>query len=343
MFKTTRRKLIHDFMLRTMPKEVLRHIPAALFNLGAEWPSSIIVEPTNACNLACPVCTTNLEMDRPKGFMSYETFKFIIDDINGRIPHIAMNFAGEPTMNRDLWRFVKYAGENGVKVLVSTNSMLLLKQTDQILDSGLDRILVCLDGTTKEVHEAYRRKSNFERIRDGIRMLCQEKVRSGVEKPHINLQFLVMAHNEHQIPAIIALGRELGVDSLSLKSMSLGSFERTDEDTLDMARKWLPKNDAYNRYYISNGRLRRKGVPKTCSWYKSGVIYWNGDVGMCCYDFRGLNVLGNVLKEGGFTKMYKSDRWREVQKKVMLKQFELCRRCNLTTFTGETINYHETD
>jgi MoaA/NifB/PqqE/SkfB family radical SAM enzyme len=172
-------------------------------------------------------------------------------------------------------------------------------------------------------------------------MLCREKKRRGLEKPHINLQFVVMAQNEHQIPDIIELGRKLGVDSLSLKSMSLGSSVKTEEEKLELARKWLPSNDRHRRYYISNGRVYLKEVPETCPWYRRGVIYWNGDVGICCYDFNGLNVFGNVLEEGGLTKIYKSRRWSEVQKKVMFKQFELCRRCNLSVFKGEPTYHYE--
>jgi MoaA/NifB/PqqE/SkfB family radical SAM enzyme len=325
-----------------IPNRWLRHVPVPLLGLNRGWPSSIIVEPTNICNLACPVCPTFLEMDRKKGFMSYETFKFIIDDMKGKIGHIAMNFAGEPTLNRDLWRFVAYAQANGVKVLVSTNSMLLSRQMNEILESRLDRILVCLDGTTKDVHEIYRRRSDFWRIRRGIEMLCQEKTRRGLKWPHINLQFLVMAHNEHQIRDVVKLGLEMGVDSLSLKSMSLGSLIKTEAERMELARKWLPKASRYNRYYISDGKIIRKEIPKICNWYRSGVIYWNGDVGICCYDFNGLYVIGNVLKDGGFTKIYKSSIWGEVQKRVMLKQFELCQRCNLTSSTSETINYNET-
>jgi MoaA/NifB/PqqE/SkfB family radical SAM enzyme len=330
-----------ELVTRYAPETVLKHIPARFLKLNLEWPASIIVEPTNVCNLACPVCTTHLGMERPKGFMAFDTFKFIIDDIKGKVGHIAMNFAGEPTLHRDLWRFVRYAQDNGVKVLVSTNSMLLDRQIDQILESDLDRIVVCLDGTSKEVHETYRRRSDFERIRDGIALLCREKRKRGLVKPHINLQFLVMAHNEHQMGQIRALGKELGVDSLSLKTMSLGSIGRSEQEQLELARQWLPKNAKYNRYYVSGGRLHRKEVPKMCQWYKSGVIYWNGDVGVCCYDFLGRIAGNNILKEGGFSKLYKSTKWAQIQKQTMLKGFELCTRCNLTTFAGETILYDE--
>lgn len=328
-------------ILNLIPSSLLRYIPVNLLDLNRSWPSSIIIEPTNICNLACPVCPTFLEMDRPKGFMSYETFKFIIDDIKGKIRNISMNFSGEPTLNRALWRFVTYAQKNDVKVLVSTNSMRLAKQKDEILESGLDRIIVCLDGATKEVHEIYRRGSDFGEICRGIAMLCREKRVQGLEVPLIGLQFVVMAHNEQQVSEIIELGKELGVDALYLKSMSLGSSVKTAEEQLELARKWLPGDERFNRYDIVGSTIRIKKVPEICPWHKSGVIFWNGDVGICCYDFRGLHVFGNVLKDGGFTRLYKTPDWKKVQKKVMNKEFDLCRRCNMTTFEEKIIHYHE--
>ena len=326
-------------------KSLFRQLTHAVSAEAPVWPDDIIIEPTNRCNLACPVCPTFLDMRRPKGMMSVDTFRRIIDDIAGKIPRIAMNFAGEPTLNKDLWRFVAYARRRGVESLVSTNTTLLHTQLAAVLDSGLQRLIVCLDGATAEVHQRYRRNSDFTRIRDAIAALCREKARRRLARPHVNLQFVVMAQNEHQIEAVTQMAKELGVDSLSLKTMSLGSLEESVEKHLALARTWLPAEDRYRRYRVTPHGVTLKQPLRHCPLHRSAVILWNGDMTICCYDFNGEHVFGNVLRDGGFSRLYQQAEWKRVQERMRNRQLPLCRRCNLTALRGQTIDIgpaHET-
>ncbi len=314
--------------------KVLPHLPVGLCNFG--FNGNIIIEPTNACNLKCPLCPTSQAMTRRHGFLSLEDFRFIIDTSEGMVNQIFFNFAGEPLLNRDVFDMVRYAHDLGIKTMISTNTTLLDKHIDTCLESGLDLLVVCLDGASAKTHEAYRVGSRFESVAENIRAICARKKELGLETPLISLQFVVMKQNEYEVEEIKKLAKELGVDYLDLKTVSLGSWislERKQE----IAKEYLPENPQYQRFETKDGKLAIKSRPRLCSWLKQAAVYWNGDVSMCCYDFNGELVVGNVFDEGGFAKLWRSRKYKEYRKKVILRKFPLCRRCNLTDDYGETI------
>lgn len=302
---------------------ILSYLPWQFCNFG--FSGRIIIEPTNICNLRCPMCSTS-KMKRKRGFLSFENFKKIIDDISD-LKSVSMNFAGEPLLNKDIFKMVKYAEAKNIKILISTNTVFLDRYMDEALDSGLSNLIVCLDGATKESHERYRRGSNFESIKRNIRDFCKEKKRRNFEKPHVILQFLVMKHNEKEIPAIINLAEDLDVDVLELKTLSLGAHHNMDKK-VELAKKFLP-SEKYSRYIWKDGKPILKYKPKLCHWVRQSVILWNGDVICCCYDFEGELVVGNVFRDGGFKKIWNSNKYKKYRKKILRREFNLCKNCNL--------------
>jgi len=326
-------KKLRHFVIYKLGPCILPRVP---YFFLSRFPKSIIVEPTNLCNLKCPVCPTSQNMKREKGFMDLKTFKFLINDIKGKIPGIVMNFAGEPFLNKDLFSMIKYAETNGVKVSISTNSTFLKDCVPRILDSQLSSIIVCLDGTTKNTHEAYRVGSNFEDVKRGIKKLCDEKIKQKKKKPIIKLQFLVNRKNEHQINEIISLAKEFKVDFLNLKSFSLGSWLNVKRRRF-FRKKFLPQKSRISRYKTKKGKVNLINVPKVCRWIRRSVVLWNGKVTTCCYDFNGENVFSDIWEYGGFIKLWKSKKYGLIRRKILLRKFPLCRRCNLTQEYGKFI------
>jgi radical SAM protein with 4Fe4S-binding SPASM domain len=194
-----------------------------------------------------------------------------------------------------------------------------------------------MDGASRETHEYYRVGSNFEEIKENIRRLCQEKRERKLKTPHITLQFVVMKHNEHEVDEIIRLAGSLGVDSLNLKTVSLGSW-------VEIARKkqlagvWLPSNEDFSRYEMRNEAPQLKLKPKVCGWLRQSVILWNGDVSMCCYDFNGELVVGNIFEEP-FTRIWKSPKYKKIRKAVVKREPKLCQNCTATMEYGQTIHF----
>lgn len=312
---------------------LLPHLPVELYNFG--FSGAIMIEPTNYCNLRCPLCSTP-GMKRKRGFMTFEQFKNIVDENRDIFKKINMVFAGEPLLNENVFKMAKYAEEKGIATRISTNTTLLGRYIDQALDSGLSFLTVCLDGATKKAHEKNRKGSRFETVVENIRNICREKERRNLKKPQITLQFLVIKHNEHQIEAITKLANELGVDALHLKTIWLGSHIGRKE-ILKRAKIYLPTQEKLRRFKLVDGGYSIKSKPDYCPWLKESVIFWNGDVTLCCYDYEGELVVGNVFKDGGFKKVWKSKKYKEYRKAAVKRKFSLCKNCQ-GTFTAAGIN-----
>lgn len=285
-------------------------------------PDNIIIEPTNACNLRCPVCPTHFAMKRDKGFMKFSLFKTIIDDFKNKSkkPNINMNFAGEPLLNKDLPKFIEYANRNGHKTFVSTNvTMLTKKLSEDIIKSGLHSIHLCIDGFSKKSQESYRVGSDFNKVKKNIEDFLKIKKELN-SKIHVSIQTLITSLSEKEMDKIIEWAKNIGADEINFKSFSLGSF------TSDKMRKkysnFLPKNKKYLR--------KSSKVNKTIclSPINYPVIYWNGELGICCIDFDNFVKVGNIKKEG-FIKLIKKNRTAQIRKLAFLKTFAICRRCSI--------------
>lgn len=316
---------------------ILPYLPWQFCDFG--FSGRIIIEPTNACNLRCPLCPTS-KSKRERGFLSFENFKKIIDNIPN-LKSINFGWSGEPLLNKEIFKMVKYAGLMRIRTGISTNTVFLNEYIDEAMKSGLDNLIVCLDGASKKTHEKYRLGSDFDSIKRNIKEFCQEKKRRKLNKPRVVLQCLLTRYNEHEIPAIIELAKDLGVNSLEFKTLSLGSSVATAEK-IKRAKEFLPSSD-FSRYDLKRGVPVLKSKPKLCSWLRQSVILWNGDVTICCYDFEGDLIVGNVFRDGGFKKVWKSKKYKDYRRKIIRKEFTLCKNCSRTGEYTQRVHFYRNE
>lgn len=313
-------------------------LPERFYYLG--FNGRVAIEPTNACNLKCRLCPTWQHMKRERGFMGLEKFKKIIDENSDIFKRINMIFAGEPLLDKDVFKMVAYAENKGIEVLLSSNTTLFSdEKIEELFDSNLSLLIVCLDGATKEIHEQYRQGSDFDQVKNNIAKICRIKKERKLKNPYIILQFLVMKQNEHQINQMIDLSKHLGVDALSLKTISLGSFVKIDKK-IELAKENLPRETRYSRFEFDGRVLKEKSKPEICSWMRQSLILHNGDVSLCCYDDDGDLVVGNVFVDGGFKKILKSKKYRKFRKMAIQRKFKICQQCNHSAETARTIFFN---
>ena len=131
-----------------------------LLNKPVQWgyPVSISFEPTTSCNLRCPECPSGLRaFTRPTGMLENSFFQKTIDEIHKELLYLIFYFQGEPYLNPDFLAMVKYASDKNIYTATSTNAHYL---TDEVakrtVESGLDRLIISIDGTTQEVYQQYR-------------------------------------------------------------------------------------------------------------------------------------------------------------------------------------------
>jgi radical SAM protein with 4Fe4S-binding SPASM domain len=313
--KLSRSKIFNKF-LQILPKKIFLLYPL----------KHITIEPTNLCNLRCLFCTQSIS-SRPKGIMGIKEFKKIVSLLPGSIKEIQFHFAGEPVLNKDLPEMIRIIKEKNIRTSLSSNGNVPIEKYEAIIKAGLDILIISLDGATKESYEKYRRGGSFDIVTKNIKKM------SGIpgRKTKIVIQFLVMGHNENQIEEIKKLARDLGVDTLWLKSASLniGCSEILENKIFENAKLFLPGNPKYSRYSFENGNLLNKDKPLSCPWVFRTVIMWNGDVGICCADLEGKVVAGNILKENSFDKIWRSKKYHQIRRAVLRRDLAICKNCSV--------------
>ncbi|MFY7898553.1 MAG: radical SAM protein, partial [Chitinophagaceae bacterium] len=172
------------------------------------YPISISFEPTTSCNLRCPECPSGLrEFTRPTGMLQKDFFRETIDDIAKEILYLIFYFQGEPYLNPDFLDMVKYASQKGIYTATSTNAHYLTdERAKKTVESGLDRLIISIDGTTQDVYQQYRVGGKLDKVIEGAKNIVKWKKALNSSKPFVFFQFLVVKPNEHQIEEIKKLG-----------------------------------------------------------------------------------------------------------------------------------------
>ena len=240
------------------------------------------IDTTNICQLKCPLCHTGLgTVHRDKGTMHFDTYTKIIDQIKDYCVWLSLYSWGEPFLNRRIHEFVAYAHNKHIATIMSTNlnKPLTPQMAEDIIKSGLDVMIVSLDGVTQEVYEKYRVGGRLDRVLDNVKVLVQKKRELGYSTPHIEWQFIVMRQNEHQIEEARKLGHDLGVDSVVLKPVDFPH----GMDDVGEAEQWLPReypeylrDDPFYKPYQEDGR-------RCWRLWRSAVVNWDGGLAPCCY------------------------------------------------------------
>jgi len=286
----------------------------------------IMIEPTNFCNLRCLFCTQAIS-SRPKGMMTMEMFNKILPLLPSSIKEVQLHFAGEPLLNKDAPLMIQGLKKRGFRVTLSSNGTLPFEYYEKAIRAGLDRLIVSFDGATAKSYETYRRGGNFQTVSENLKKMTAIEGR----KTAIIIQFIVMRHNESEIDLMKKLAQDLGVDELRFKSASLniGCSEILEKDIIENAKNFLPQNAKYSRYVLKDGKLINIDRPLSCPWIWRTVILWNGDVAICCVDLEGRVIVGNILTEGSFEKIWRSDKYYKIKKMVLARQLEICQNCSI--------------
>jgi radical SAM protein with 4Fe4S-binding SPASM domain len=311
------------------------------------WGTPIIVhiEPTSLCNLRCPLCPSgNGELTRERAKMTFRQFKTVIDKLPSTVRMLLLWNQGEPFLVKDLANMIRYAKQKSMYIVTSTNGHFFRKpgEVEKIVQSGIDEIIISLDGADQESYQKYRIGGNLEIVKQGVRDLAFQKNRLNYNKPLLHLQFILMKHNVTQKKKMIELGKEMGADKLSFKTLQVTSWKEGEE--------FLPDDPAHTRYEGKReGGIykthRRRFFPNDCLrlWY-SAVVNCDGQLSPCCFDKDGEYSTGNLL-ESDFTSIWKGKSFQNFRQRLLDSRLELemCQDCTegLANLFPETIDYHK--
>ena len=289
-------------------------------------PVSVSIEPTTSCNLRCPECTSGLRaFTRPTGMLDEKFFRKITDQLHRDVLYLIFYFQGEPFLNPQFLRMIEYATSKNIYTATSTNAHFLDNETaKKTVESGLDRLIISLDGTTQEVYQQYRIGGSLEKVLEGARNIIEWKKKLNSTKPYVVFQFLVVRPNEHQIKKAKKLAQETGVDNIVFKTAQVYDYEK--------GNMLIPETEKYSRYKkIKNGEYKLKNKLLNHCWklWHSSVITWDGKTVPCCFDKDAKYKMGD-LKEHQFKVIWKGNLYNQFRQAVLKsrKETDICTNCS---------------
>jgi len=291
------------------------------------YPVSISVEPTTSCNLRCPECPSGLRaFTRPTGMLQNNFFRDTIDQLSRDLFYLVFYFQGEPYLNPEFLDMVRYASLKRIYTATSTNAHYLNDENARkTVESGLDRLIISIDGTTQQVYQQYRVGGNLEKVIAGAKNIVAWKKRLGSRKPFVIFQFLVVKPNEHQVEEIKILAKEIGVDEVRFKTAQVYDYAN-DPNNL------IPETQRFSRYKRDKeGRYQLKNKMSNHCWrlWHATVITWDGMVVPCCFDKDATHRLGD-LKGMPFRDIWNNSDYKSFRTQVLSsrKNIDICSNCS---------------
>ncbi len=289
-------------------------------------PISLSIEPTTACNLGCPECPSGLkQFSRDTGNLKAENFNRWLDQLAPTLSYLNFYFQGEPFIHNEILQFISKASAAGIYTSTSTNAHFITEErAEEIIRSGLDRILISIDGTTQEVYEQYRVNGTLQKVLDGTKLLVEARKNLKSKTPHIIFQFLVVRPNEHQIEDAKQLANEYKVDEIRFKTAQVYDYEN--------GNPLIPTIEKYSRYKRhANGKFSVKSSLENHCWrmWSGAVVTWDGKVVPCCFDKDATHEMGNLSKEN-FNSIWKGPTYTAFRKQLLKgrKEIDICKNCS---------------
>lgn len=289
-------------------------------------PLSMAFEPTTSCNLRCPECPSGLRsFTRPTGMLDVDFFKEKIMEVKSHLTYLTFYFQGEPYLHPGFLDMVHHAAKNKIYTTTSTNAHYLDNdKAEATVRSGLDRLIISIDGTSQDTYEQYRVGGQLEKVLEGTRNMVHWKKKSKSRTPHLVFQFLVVAPNEHQIEEARQLAKDIGVDEIQFKTAQVYDFENGSE--------LIPQNQQYSRYIQGvDGKYKLKNPLHNQCWkmWQSCVVTWDGKVVPCCFDKDAKYVMGDWSKQS-FKEIWQGESYERFRRSILTSRasIDICKNCS---------------
>ncbi len=310
----TFKRILTKTRLLELPVFIFKNNP--LYNLirFGVWtnkyiPEVIYLETTNNCNAKCFSCP-RIKMKRPVGVMDWELFKKIIDDLK---PYRGLNFTlhldGEPLMDPKLFERIKYIKKNlkNARVHFNTNVSLMNEEKIKgILESGLDSITFSVDGTSKKTYEKIKTGMSFEVMNKNVNNFFRIRKEMKKKKPQVIMQMVVSDINKHEVAEYKKTWGDKA-DKIFIKAMLNFMSQGTSIKTKEFSKK----------------QLRRCFQPISLM-----PIYWDGKVGLCCWDYDHLADLGDIINKNVID-VFNSKKHNFIRQKMLRMECQDVKPCNI--------------
>ncbi len=304
----------------------------------AAWPHEAILEISARCNLRCQMCAINYDTRHRNGSGRPATFEpALFERLRPLFPTLLrahLYGLGEPVLNPHLADYIRALSAAGIETWFTTNATLIDEaKARELAEAGASRISVSIDGATAETYETIRRGARFASMLRGLHALTA--MRRTLGRPQVTVNFVAMDCNLHELPALVDLCAEAGVEAINVEPLfdwgdqsaelavhyqreALGSMaeaagtdllatarERAGEAGIHFSSRFL--SDSGTLDYRERVRRRRAGDGWLCSEPWSTVfITAAGEVRTCCLND---TVFGNLFEQS-FEEIWNGEPYR---------------------------------
>ncbi|MDA0747914.1 MAG: radical SAM protein [bacterium] len=228
-----------DYALRTGFKRLRSYASYHLRDGYSAPPETISLFLTFKCNLTCPMCGQWGDQGAFKDFsndtlrqqLSLEEIKALVDDLAPSKPNITL-FGGEPMMYKDWTEVVSYIKSKGMRCNMVTNGTLMSTYAERILDSGIDEIILSLDGT-QDVHDVTRgEEGTFRKLAQGVADVAELRAKRGARHPHLNINCTIFETNYRNLDEIATIAGEMGADNINFHHLLFINQQAYDKNNI---------------------------------------------------------------------------------------------------------------
>lgn len=295
-------------------------------------PTFVSIEPANYCQLSCPECPVGRRggANRRAVNMSIALFESVLEQVRSTAHTMQFYFQGEPLLHPQLPEMISRAHEAGLYTIVSTNAQILTNEMAiELVKSGLNRIIVSIDGFSQSSYESYRVGGKLEKALFGLRYLKHARLRY---QSHIciELQVLRLRTNEHEWQWIRRHYRELGATRLVFKTAQLYNYQHGNPLMTSKSRYSRYRQKKDGTYYLYRTWMRRHWFNNPCYRLWSGcVITTEGEVLPCCYD-KSRNYSFGSLQQESLATIWHNKKANDFRYHVLNNSSDIliCQECN---------------
>jgi len=220
--------------------------------------------------------------------MGLDEYKYLIDQITPYAYWVELYNWGEPFLHPQIFDMIQYAHKCNIFVRMSSNMNHFNKtMAEKTIASGLDALIVSVDGATEGSYQKLRRGGNLSSLIKNVSLLVDAKRRFGSERPHITLRMLVHRYNENEIEQVRQLSNGLGVDAFTTGTLFVNTNDKTQ------VGDWLPEDESLSYYDYSSKNLENSW--NCADLWEAMVINWDGGVSPCCWVHNADHDMGNAF------------------------------------------------
>ena len=275
-------------------------------------PYILFVDPTNVCNLRCPLCPTGLgNPGRRAMMMPWDTFTRAIDQLAPWAFEVNLHNWGESLLHKHVFDMIAYCRDRNLATTMSENfGVVRPGVVDRLIESGLEYLTLSIDGATQDVYARYRQGGDLAVVLQNTRELVRRRAELGSRTPFIEWQFIVMRHNAHELEACRALAADIGVDLFRVIPPGI-PFDA--ENGAALKTEWfVPAAEPAGNGEGTYEDFRQQQDTACFYLYRSFTVNPDGKTAPCCIVSGVENDFGDLLRED-VASIWNNERYRSAR------------------------------